>query len=231
MDNVMRKFNKSTWFIIPVLFFTIISFILCVRLKGFPNSCTVNLPEGFADIGTVIPDAIISIKYSTDDNFTGEVLNGYENNCGWGLEEMVMALKKVHEEMKKHGYRLMIYDSYRPMRSEQHMIRWAKSRGKHGLLGVYIPGSVNYNSRYGHTSGNAVDLTISSPGGRPVDMGSIFDDFSSASHTARASGTARKNRLLLKKIMERHGFKNYENEWWHYQYLGRGDRALDVPVK
>ena len=193
--------------------------------------CASALPSGFADIRTEIPDAVIDIRYATTDNFTGGVLDGYEASCAWGLEEMVRALVKVRNELRKQGYRIVIYDAYRPLRAERHMIRWALSRGKDSLLGLYIPSSANPDALYGHPSGNAVDLTMASPNGFPVNMGTSFDEFTTDSRTANASGEARMNRFLLREIMERNGFRNYSGEWWHYWYLRKRHRALDVPVR
>jgi D-alanyl-D-alanine dipeptidase len=68
-------------------------------------------------------------------------------------------------------------------------------------------------AKSGHSRGSTLDLSI-----HGLDMGTPFDFFDPRSHTASKSITSKqhKNRMLLKEVMERHGFKNYADEWWHY---------------
>jgi D-alanyl-D-alanine dipeptidase len=99
------------------------------------------------------------------------------------------------------------------------------------------------DSKSGHSRGSTVDLTIvplPAPvqadyipgqklsecylpaehrfGDNSIDMGTGFDCFHELSNTANANiGRQQKiNRLLLKSLMEKHGFRNYDKEWWHY---------------
>jgi D-alanyl-D-alanine dipeptidase len=74
-------------------------------------------------------------------------------------------------------------------------------------------------SRSRHNLGLAVDLTlIDLATRRELEMGTPFDTFSAAAHTANASGEAAANRQKLKAAMEREGFVNYDQEWWHYSF-------------
>ncbi|MFL5384858.1 MAG: M15 family metallopeptidase, partial [Longimicrobiaceae bacterium] len=80
----------------------------------------------------------------------------------------------------------------------------------------------------GHNRGNTVDLTVVR-GGRELDMGTPFDTFSEAAHTANAAGAVLENRMILKRAMEAEGFQNYDREWWHYR-LPAADTPLDAPL-
>jgi len=82
----------------------------------------------------------------------------------------------------------------------------------------------------GHTRGSTIDLTIAG-----LDMGTTYDFFDELAHTANpnVSAEARRNRLLLKSVMEKFGFRNYENEWWHFTLANEPfpDTYFDVEVK
>jgi D-alanyl-D-alanine dipeptidase len=66
--------------------------------------------------------------------------------------------------------------------------------------------------------------------GKPLPMGTRFDAFTAKSHTANAAGTARKNRLILKRAMEAEGFRNYRREWWHYDFARAAGPPRDIPL-
>ena len=87
--------------------------------------------------------------------------------------------------------------------------------------------------RSAHSAGVAVDLALQKPDGSAVDFGSTFDLFDPRSATAspQVRAEARANRMLLKTIMERHGFANYPREWWHYSLRNVVDATIhDAPI-
>jgi len=94
------------------------------------------------------------------------------------------------------------------------MVDWTKRVNRPDLLSDgYIA------SRSRHNLGLAVDCTLVDLGtGRELEMGTPFDTFSSAAHTANASGEAAANRQKLKTAMEAEGFVNYDQEWWHFSF-------------
>ncbi|MFL5606455.1 MAG: M15 family metallopeptidase, partial [Gemmatimonadaceae bacterium] len=106
------------------------------------------------------------------------------------------------------------------------MVAWTERVGRQDLIrDGYIA------SRSRHNLGLAIDLTlVDARSGSPLDMGTPFDTFSSAAHTAHATGAALENRLRLKRLMESEGFLNYDQEWWHYSYSApnpvRFDRVI-----
>jgi D-alanyl-D-alanine dipeptidase len=123
---------------------------------------------------------------------------------------------------------LKVYDGYRPVRATLAMVEWAKRTDNTSLL---TGGFVSSKSR--HNLGLAVDLTLLdwSVGGREVDMGTAWDSFTDQAHWANATGRTMKYRELLRKVMEEEGFKQYEQEWWHYSYDVAGDTpAFDMVV-
>ncbi len=163
-----------------------------------------------------VADSTISVeaRYATTNNFTGAVLPGYEANRALLRREAAAALGRVQGRLRAEGLGLRVYDGYRPLRATLAMVAWAERTGQTWVLDQ---GYVARRSR--HNQGVAVDLTlVALATGQPLDMGTPFDAFTAAAHTANASGGARTNRLRLKRVMESEGFTNYDQEWWHYIY-------------
>ena len=161
-------------------------------------------------------DSTISVeaRYATTNNFTGAILPGYEANRALLRREAAAALVRVQARLRREGLGLRIYDGYRPVRATLAMVRWAERSGNTWVL---EQGYVARRSR--HNQGVAVDLTlIDLASGVPLEMGTPFDTFAPAAHTANATGLARDNRQRLRHAMEAEGFTNYDQEWWHYTY-------------
>jgi zinc D-Ala-D-Ala dipeptidase len=84
--------------------------------------------------------------------------------------------------------------------------------------------------RSGHNLGNTVDLTlVRLDTGEELPMGTAYDEFTEAAHTANASGAVAANRALLVRAMEEAGWRNYAKEWWHFSLPGEHE-PLDVPT-
>jgi D-alanyl-D-alanine dipeptidase len=107
------------------------------------------------------------------------------------------------------------------------MVDWTRRVGREDLLrDGYIA------SRSRHNLGLAVDLTlVSAATGRELAMGTAFDTFSSAAHTANAAGEVAANRRRLVRLMEAEGFTNYAQEWWHFSYDVPDPRRFDLPIR
>ncbi|MEA2479693.1 MAG: zinc D-Ala-D-Ala dipeptidase, partial [Thermoleophilaceae bacterium] len=119
---------------------------------------------------------------------------------------------------------LLVYDAYRPARATRAMVRWAERSGHEWVLAQgYVA------RRSNHNRAAAVDLTLVRAG-RPLDMGTPYDSFTTRSHTANARGEQLRNRLRLKAAMEAFGFRNYRREWWHYDFPGVTGGPLDLPI-
>jgi D-alanyl-D-alanine dipeptidase len=174
-------------------------------------------------------DSTISVeaRYATANNFTGAVLPGYEANRALLRREAAAALARVQARLRREGLGLRIYDGYRPVRATLAMVSWAERSGNAWVL---EQGYVARRSR--HNQGVAVDLTlIDLASGRPLEMGTPFDTFAAAAHTANATGVARDNRQRLKHAMEAEGFANYDQEWWHYIYPVDGAMPFDLVIR
>ena len=167
----------------------------------------------------------VDLRYRTANNFTGAPLPGYDARLALLHRGSAEALARVQRRLRAEGFGLKVFDAYRPVRATLAMVEWAERSGN---VWVLDQGYVARQS--GHNRGNTVDLTVVHlRGGRELDMGTPFDTFSEAAHTANAAGGVLENRMVLKRAMEAEGFANYEKEWWHYR-LPANDVPLDLPL-
>lgn len=180
-----------------------------------------------ADVRSFDPTIAVDLRYATSNNFTGAPLPGYEANRAYLRREAAAALARVQKDLKPQSLGLKIFDGYRPVRATLAMVDWTARVHRPDLL---TDGYIASRSR--HNLGLAVDLTlIEKPGGRELEMGTPFDTFSAAAHTANASGVAAGNRQKLKSAMEAEGFVNYDQEWWHYTFNVPNPLRFDRPIR
>ena len=120
----------------------------------------------------------------------------------------------MQRELRPQRLGLKVFDAYRPVRATLAMVDWTQRVNRPDLLrDGYIA------SRSRHNLGLAIDLTlIDLATGKELEMGTPFDTFSAAAHTANAAGEAAVNRQRLKTAMEKEGFVNYDQEWWHFSF-------------
>lgn len=201
-----------------------------LALAGEKGSQNNRHLDDFVDISHYVPGVIVDMRYASSVNFVGTPVDGYQRSTCLLTEPAAMALWEVQQQLAKEKLTLKVFDCYRPQRAVDHFVRWAENlqdtRTKKGhypnvdksqlFEKGYIAG------RSGHSRGSTLDLTLVSLGGQygvgELDMGTEFDFFDPLSHTDNpaVSELARKNRLLLKSVMEAHGFTNLPEEWWHY---------------
>lgn len=167
-----------------------------------------------ADVRSLEPSIVVEMRYATANNFTGAPLPGYLANRAFLRREAAAALARVEHDLRDQQLGLKVFDAYRPVRATLAMVQWTQRVNRPDLLkDGYIA------SRSRHNLGLAIDLTlIDLATGSELEMGTPFDTFSSAAHTANASGQEAVNRQRLKAAMEKEGFANYDQEWWHYTY-------------
>ena len=182
---------------------------------------------GFVSVGQLIPDAILEIRYYTTFNFIGDRIDGYEQPVALLTREAASRLKEVSGDLAGKGYRLKIYDAYRPQKSVDHFMRWAKDPADTRMKAyfypdldksVLIPGGY-IAERSGHSRGSTVDLTLfNMRAEKDADMGSPFDFFGEISHPDCRQITPEqyRNRMLLRESMLRRGFRPVAEEWWHF---------------
>lgn len=230
--------------------------IVCTGLLLYNNTKkTSDGSENFVVITDVIPDAILEIRYHSTFNFVGTRVDGYLEPTALMTRQSADSLKVVSDEMKAKGYRLKIYDAYRPQCAVDHFVRWAQNpsdtltkRYFYPMLEKPVLFEQNYIlSRSGHTRGSTVDLTLFDEAtGKEVDMGGVFDWFGDESHpdfcgnpdTGEYTGgilTEKqfRNRMLLREVMLRHGFMPIDSEWWHFTLANEPfpDTYFTFPVK
>ena len=179
------------------------------------------------DVQSADPTIVVDLRYATPNNFTGSPLPGYEANRAFLRREAGAALARVQRDLRPRGLALKIFDAYRPVRATLAMVDWTERVHRPDLLkDGYIA------SRSRHNLGLAIDLTlIDLRTGQELEMGTPFDTFSEAAHTANATGLAAVNRQLLKAAMEAQGFQNYDQEWWHYTFNVPTPLRFDRPVR
>lgn len=186
-----------------------------------PPSLVGQVPWGFVDVAS-LANVQIEPRYHTADNFTGAPLPGYGAAALWLDARTADALAGVAEALQRDGYGLLVYDAYRPVRATQAMVAWTERTDQaHLIRDGYIA------ARSGHNHGNTVDLTLTRDG-VALDLGTPWDTFSTASHTANATGEALELRERLSKAMRGGGFRPYSKEWWHFAW-GKGGEPRDVP--
>ena len=181
----------------------------------------------FVLITDVVPDAIFEIRYYSTYNFVGDRIDGYEEPLAFMTREAAEALKEVSDDVKEKGYRLKIYDAYRPQEAVTNFVEWAKDADDTRMKEYFYPDldkSVLFPQGYiaahsGHSRGSTVDLTLfDMDTEKEVDMGGTFDFFGELSHPDYKGITKRqyKNRMILRKAMMKHGFNPLAQEWWHF---------------
>ena len=183
--------------------------------------------EGFVSIGEAIPDVILEIRYYSTFNFIGKRIDGYEQPIALLTAQAASALKEASDEAVCRGYRLKIYDAYRPQKAVDHFMRWAEDLSDIRMKPYFYPGidkstliPDGYIAAYsGHSRGSTVDLTLfDTRTQKELDMGSPFDFFGEVSHPDCRGITEKqyRNRMILREIMVSHGFLPIDEEWWHF---------------
>ena len=221
-----------------------IAVALTVLLAGCAHLDAAKDDGGFVPLAEAVPDAILEIRYYSTYNFVGDRVDGYERPVAYLTKEAAAALRAASDDCVARGYRLTVYDAYRPQRAVSHFMRWAKDVGDVRMKPYFYPNldkSVLFDQGYiaeksGHSRGSTVDLTLfDMKTEKEVDMGGTFDWFGEESHPDYKGVTEAQlaNRMLLREIMLAHGFKPLAEEWWHFT-LGDEpypDTYFDFPVR
>ena len=184
-------------------------------------------PSGFVLLSDYVPGIIQEIRYFSTFNFVGDRIDGYEEPCALLTKEAARALREVSNEAAVHGYRLKIFDAYRPACAVRSFVMWGIEDLDLRMKPFFYPElekQVLFREGYiasqsSHSRGSAVDLTLlDMTTGKEVDMGSPFDLFSEVSHPdyPGVTGEQYANRMFLQNMMVRHGFQPIHCEWWHF---------------
>lgn len=184
-------------------------------------------PSGFVLLADYVPHIVQEIRYYATYNFIGERIDGYEEPCALLTIEAARALKSAANELFVQGYRLKVFDAYRPVSAVRQFILWGIEDQDVRMKPYFYPDlekqelfSRGYIAKQSsHSRGSAIDLTLlDMRTGKEVDMGSPFDLFSEVSHPDSRNVTREQheNRMLLQQAMVRNGFAPLDCEWWHF---------------
>lgn len=233
-----------------VLFLCIVCLVGCRRQE-------VNLPvverrvvapemdnSDFVKITDVVPDVILEIRYYSTYNFVGDRIDGYEAPVALLTKEAAQALKVASDSLVAKGYRLKVFDSYRPQTAVNHFIRWAEQVDDVRMKEYFYPNVDKSRlfeleficARSSHSRGSTVDLTLFDMNTeREVDMGCTFDWFGEESYPSYTDLTEEQLALrqTLRDAMMEAGFKPFTTEWWHFTLADEPypDTYFDFPVK
>jgi D-alanyl-D-alanine dipeptidase len=179
---------------------------------------------GLIDVRSVVPDAVIDLRYATVNNFVGVPLYPPDARC-LIHESLGPGLAAAATQLRAQGYTLVFWDCYRPHEVQVQMFNAVPDPAWVAKPGDYARS---------HEAARSVDVTLAA-GGRLVDMGTDFDDFSpraTAYATDGVSAQQQANRALLRNAMAAGGLAVYSGEWWHFDGPGAGTPRpiLDVPV-
>ncbi len=209
-------------------------FVIAAALMGILSACgkaakvsPTDDSSDFVLLTDAVPDAILEIRYYGTYNFVGTRIDGYEAPIAMLTKKAAEALKAVSDDVMAKGYRLKIYDAYRPQKAVDHFVRWAADVADTTMKYCFYPNldkSVLFEQDYimaksGHTRGSTVDLTLFDMAtGKELDMGGTFDWFGEESHPDYRGITDEQyaHRMILRTAMLSHGFKPLDSEWWHF---------------
>jgi D-alanyl-D-alanine dipeptidase len=174
---------------------------------------------GLVDVRTVVPDAIIDLRYATANNFVGVPLYPADARC-LVHESMAQGLSAAAAQLRQQGDVLVFWDCYRP-----HDVQVKMFEAVPDPNWVAQPGPYSRS----HEAGRSVDVTLAGDG-TLLDMGTDFDDFTSratAFATDGVSASAQANRARLRDAMKAGGLTVYKGEWWHFD---TGDAYVKRPI-
>lgn len=174
------------------------------------------------DVARVVPDAVLDLRYASSENFLGRPL--YPEPRCLLLRPAAQRLARAAARLRRQGYRLLLWDCYRPLSAQREM--WRKSPR---------PGYVADPARGSHHNrAVAVDASLAAADGRPVEMPTPFDAFGPRAHADATDGipeAARRHRRLLRQALEGEGFLVNPREWWHFAARDAWSHPLlDVPI-
>ena len=179
----------------------------------------------FLPVSSMIDDAAYDIRYYSSNNFTGKRIRGYNAPVAYMTKESLKALSIAAQDLRSKGYRLLIWDTYRPQKAVYNFVEWINDKNDNGDKSFYpnLEKSDLLEGNYimeksGHSRGSTVDLTIIKKDGTYVDMGGTFDLFSEISHPnyKKLTKKQKNNRKILHDAMINAGFTGIDSEWWHY---------------
>ena len=194
--------------------------------RDFKKEAAMNA-SGFVLLSDIVPSIVQEIRYFSTFNFVGDRIDGYEQPCAIITKEAARALKAISNRANVMGYRLKVFDAYRPAAAVRHFVLWGVDDLDQRMKPFFYPDLEKQElfrrgyiaSQSSHSRGSTIDLTLlDMKTGKEVDMGSPFDYFSELSHPDCKDVTKEQyeNRMFLQDLMVRGGFVPIDCEWWHF---------------
>ncbi|GAB3571811.1 hypothetical protein GCM10027578_30710 [Spirosoma luteolum] len=194
--------------------------------------------QGLVDVQQADPSIQVALAYSTTQNFVGRDVYGELTRAYLQpMAALKLATASRYLQQRHPNLRLLVYDAARPQRAQQALwdaLPQMPPRQRRQYVADPREGSI-------HSYGCAVDLTVATADGQPLDMGTPFDYFGELAYpkreaqlvqTGRLTRAQLANRLILREAMERAGFMRIEYEWWHFNALSRARaKATYSPVR
>jgi len=235
INNIRNRFRISRSLL--VIFLTITSLIACGQAGGNTRPAVTDNYDDYKkqvksdpakkmlELKRLIPTIIYDLRYASLNNFMKRLMYPAGTNITFLRVPAANALAQVQSELNQKGLGLKIFDAYRPYSVTVKFWELVKDER-------YV---ANPSKGSGHNRGTTVDVTIINlQTKRELNMGTDFDNFSDTAHHGftHLPEDILQNRILLKTTMERHGFKPYNDEWWHYSFFdGKLHEILDIDFK
>ena len=215
---------------------------VCAALAAALPARAQTLPAGFVNFDASSAPVRLDIRYAGTDNFTGRRVPGYESAQCWLRADAASALAGVATDLARQGWRLVIYDCYRPQRAVNAFLAWAQDATEQSRRAEFYPNvdkrlliAQGYIAKVSsHSRGLAVDAGAELADGSPLDFGTPWDRFDprSATENAAVGAQALAHRRSLRAAFQAHGYANYTKEWWHFGYArGGAAPASDLPIR
>lgn len=176
----------------------------------------------FVDVGELDNTVVLDIRYATTGNFTGKII--YPVARGLLRRDAALRLLRVQQKLKKQGYRLVVFDAYRPITLQKRL--WEMMPDER-----YVDDPSKGSP---HNRGGTVDVSLADLDGNHLPMPSLYEEHSikASRDYAEASGEALKNRALLEEAMKAEGFEAFRGEWWRFDAPDWQDYPLsDFPLR
>lgn len=232
-DNLQKAFrSQKVWF----LFFSTMSFLLSMgqdsiysrppvtsHFRQYKAQVKADPDKRMLELKSNIPGILYDLRYASTKNFMHRLMYPAGTSVTFLRKPAALALAEVQQTLMRQGMGLKIFDAYRPYSVTVQFWELVKDAR-------FVAHPRNGS---GHNRGAAVDLTIVQLStGEELEMGTGFDNFSDTAHHGFTAlpETVLRNRLLLRSLMEKNGFRAYEDEWWHYSWPAAAKtELLDIP--
>jgi D-alanyl-D-alanine dipeptidase len=180
-------------------------------------------PPPLVDVARALPDAVVDLRYGTSGNALGRAVYPDRARCLL-LAPVAERLARAAARLRADGFRLLLWDCYRPRSVQRELWRVAPTKG---LVADPAKGSH-------HNRAAAVDVALAGADGGAVELPTGFDAFGPRARAFASEGLTRaaiRNRDLLRAALTAEGFRPNRQEWWHFDAPeARGAPVLDVPL-